>query len=49
MIHLEIGEPDFETPRHIVEAGKNGARRGLDALRPDAGLPGIARSHREAM
>jgi len=21
IIHLEIGEPDFETPRHIVEAG----------------------------
>ena len=22
IIHLEIGEPDFETPRHIIEAGK---------------------------
>ena len=21
IIHLEIGEPDFETPQHIVEAG----------------------------
>ena len=37
VVHLEIGEPDFPTPRHIVEAAKTGARRGLDALRPDAG------------
>jgi aspartate/methionine/tyrosine aminotransferase len=22
IIHLEIGEPDFDTPKHIVEAGK---------------------------
>jgi len=22
IIHLEIGEPDFPTPAHIVEAGK---------------------------
>ena len=21
IVHLEIGEPDFDTPRHIVEAG----------------------------
>ena len=26
VIHLEIGEPDFDTPRHIVEA----AKRALD-------------------
>ena len=25
IIHLEIGEPDFDTPRHIVEAGQAGA------------------------
>ena len=23
IIHLEIGEPDFGTPQHIVEAGVN--------------------------
>jgi aspartate/methionine/tyrosine aminotransferase len=22
IVHLEIGEPDFPTPAHIVEAGK---------------------------
>ncbi len=42
IIHLEIGEPDFPTPRHIVEAGKAGARRGLDALRSHAGVAGAA-------
>ena len=26
IIHLEIGEPDFETPQHIRDAGKAGAR-----------------------
>ena len=25
VIHLEIGEPDFDTPAHIVEAGGRGA------------------------
>ena len=25
IIHLEIGEPDFDTPAHIVEAAKTGA------------------------
>ena len=29
IIHLEIGEPDFPTPAHVVEAGK---RVGSDAF-----------------
>lgn len=28
VIHLEIGEPDFETPRHVVEAGKQALDEG---------------------
>lgn len=28
IIHMEIGEPDFETPRRIVEAGIDSLRRG---------------------
>ena len=44
IIHLEIGEPDFATPRHIVEAAKKALGRGLDALRPDArACPNCAR------
>ncbi|HVB64351.1 MAG TPA: hypothetical protein VNE17_06440, partial [Nitrolancea sp.] len=23
VVHLEIGEPDFDTPAHIIEAGVN--------------------------
>jgi aspartate/methionine/tyrosine aminotransferase len=29
MLHLEVGEPDFPTPHHIVEAGIEAARRGV--------------------
>ena len=46
VIHLEIGEPDFPTPRAHRRGGQARARRGLDEVRPDAGLPGAARGHR---
>src|ERR1700685_4296063 len=39
VIHLEIGEPDFETPRHIVEAGKNALDEGWTHYGPSQGLP----------
>jgi aspartate/methionine/tyrosine aminotransferase len=39
VIHLEIGEPDFETPRHIVEAGKRALDEGFTHYGPAAGLP----------
>ena len=29
IIHLEIGEPDFATPSHIVEAGKRALDEGF--------------------
>jgi len=32
IIHLEIGEPDFDTPPSIVRAGLFGAPAGRDAL-----------------
>jgi hypothetical protein len=28
IIHLEIGEPDFDTPENIVDAGTDALRRG---------------------
>ena len=34
VIHLEIGEPDFDTPAHITEAAHRRAARGGDALLP---------------
>src|SRR3977135_152349 len=39
IIHLEIGEPDFATPRHIVEAGKQALDEGWTHYGPTLGLP----------
>lgn len=39
VVHLEIGEPDFETPAHIVEAGKRALDEGFTHYGPAAGLP----------
>ena len=39
IIHLEIGEPDFDTPRHIVEAGCRALRDGQTHYTPAAGIP----------
>src|SRR5581483_10032066 len=39
IIHLEIGEPDFPTPRHIVEAGQRALDEGWTKYGPSAGLP----------
>jgi aspartate/methionine/tyrosine aminotransferase len=38
IIHLEIGEPDFDTPPHIVEAAVNALRGGFTHYGPSAGL-----------
>jgi aspartate/methionine/tyrosine aminotransferase len=39
IIHLEIGEPDFDTPSHIVEAGCRALRGGETHYTPTAGIP----------
>ena len=39
IIHLEIGEPDFPTPKHIVEAGKAALDQGFTHYGPTPGLP----------
>ncbi|MGB9610800.1 MAG: pyridoxal phosphate-dependent aminotransferase [Bryobacteraceae bacterium] len=39
VIHLEIGEPDFDTPRHIVEAAKQALDDGWTHYGPTQGLP----------
>ena len=38
-IHLEVGEPDFPTPEHVVEAAHRAARMGLTRYAPNAGIP----------
>ncbi len=39
VIHLEVGEPDFPTPQHIVEAGVRALRDGKTRYGPAPGLP----------
>jgi aspartate aminotransferase len=39
VVHLEIGEPDFPTPRHIVEAAKQALDGGWTHYGPTQGLP----------
>jgi aspartate/methionine/tyrosine aminotransferase len=39
VIHLEIGEPDFATPPHIVEAAKRALDEGWTHYAPTPGLP----------
>ena len=39
IIHLEIGEPDFDTPAHIREAAKRALDGGATHYGPAAGLP----------
>ena len=39
VVHLEIGEPDFDTPGHIVEAGVKALQEGHTHYGPTPGLP----------
>jgi aspartate aminotransferase len=39
IVHLEIGEPDFPTPAHIVEAAKQALDEGWTHYGPSSGLP----------
>lgn len=40
-IRLEIGDPDFPTPAHIVDAAADAARAGFTHYSPGAGLPSL--------
>lgn len=44
VIHLEIGEPDFPTPRHIIEAAYRAMLDGHTHYGPSAGLPELRRA-----
>src|SRR5437660_12666790 len=49
IIHLEIGEPDFDTPKNIVEAGVQALHRGWTHYGPSAGLPDLRQAIAEAV
>src|SRR5258708_35618388 len=39
VVHLEIGEPDFDTPAHVVDAGVAALRSGYTHYSPSPGIP----------
>jgi len=41
IVHLEIGEPDFDTPKNIVDAAVSALHMGYTHYGPSAGLPDL--------
>ncbi len=41
VIHLEIGEPDFPTPAHVIQAAKDALDQGWTHYGPTQGLPDL--------
>lgn len=41
LIHMEIGEPDFNTPEDIIRAGQKALEEGLTSYTPATGLPAL--------
>jgi aspartate aminotransferase len=41
IIHLEIGEPDFDTPANVIEAAVDALHKGWTHYGPSAGLPDL--------
>jgi aspartate aminotransferase len=39
IVHLEIGEPDFDTPENIIDAATDALHKGFTHYGPSAGLP----------
>lgn len=44
LVHLEIGEPDFDTPEHIVQAASDAIADGATHYTSNAGLPTLRRA-----
>jgi len=49
LVRLEVGEPDFDTPKHVIEAAASAARDGETHYTPNAGTPACRRAIRDAM
>jgi aspartate/methionine/tyrosine aminotransferase len=49
VIHLEIGEPDFDTPAHVCEAAFAAIRAGHTHYCPSAGMPELREAAAEYM
>jgi aspartate aminotransferase len=44
IIHLQLGEPDFDTPQHIVDAAVEALRSGDTHYTPTAGIPALRKA-----
>src|SRR3984893_8191844 len=44
VIHLEIGEPDFDTPSHIIAAAQQALEEGYTHYGPGPGLPDVRKA-----
>ncbi|TYL39720.1 aminotransferase class I/II [Natronococcus pandeyae] len=44
LVRLEVGEPDFDTPEHVVDAAARAAHDGATHYTPNAGLPACRRA-----
>ncbi|MFO7653229.1 MAG: pyridoxal phosphate-dependent aminotransferase [Candidatus Krumholzibacteriia bacterium] len=47
IVHLEIGEPDFDTPQNIIDRAVEALRSGHTHYGPAAGLPDVRRAFAE--
>ncbi|PYP86806.1 MAG: aspartate aminotransferase [Candidatus Angelobacter sp. Gp1-AA117] len=47
VIHLEIGEPDFDTPANVIEAGVEALQTGWTHYAPSAGFPELRQAAAE--
>jgi aspartate aminotransferase len=49
IIDMSVGEPDFDTPKHIVEAGCNSLTNGETHYTPTAGIPELRQAISEKL
>jgi len=49
IVHLEIGEPDFDTPRNIIDAAIDALNSGYTHYGPSAGLPDVRKIFAESI
>jgi aspartate aminotransferase len=49
LVRLEVGEPDFDTPAHVVDAACEAARDGHTHYTSNAGLPQLRRAISDTM
>ena len=48
-VRLEVGEPDFDTPQHVVDAAAQAAREGATHYTSNAGLPSCRQAISETL